>query len=53
MKTILQQMRVNRTKFINKCNKIFFRDCNDLYEDQQILTEQIMMALNINRNLIH
>jgi len=37
---------------IHKCNKIFFRDCNDLYEDQQILTEQIMMALNINKNLI-
>ncbi len=29
------------------------RDYNDLYEDQQILTEQIMMALNINKNLIH
>ncbi len=37
---------------INKGNRLYLQDYNDLYEDQQILTEQIMMALNINRNLV-
>ncbi len=42
----------NKPNKIKKYNRQYNLNYHELYEDQQILIEQIMMALNINRNLV-